>query len=201
MPIHKTIHQFTVCIVLYKKSSICEKVFVIFVQWNAPPPSRMKKKCWYSIFWRYVCVIWQTRKSIFLYSFPHFLSTLQLMNISSSIKIVPKVFGNKILWYYITMKEGDLALEKLVQDPSLKNFLYCVRPWKCLYITRRIIMIIFMSKNCICGIQNGLFYGNLIPFPAVVIRLVGNNNHHFRWVIHDSANIILFLLKGCCAEV
>ena len=45
------------------------------------------------------------------------------MNISSSIKIVPKVFGNKILWYYITMKEeGDLALEKLEQDPSLNIF-------------------------------------------------------------------------------
>ena len=49
------------------------------------------------------------------------------MNISSSIKIVPKVFGNKILWYYITMKEeeGDLALEKLEQDPSLNFFCTC----------------------------------------------------------------------------
>ena len=155
MPIHKTIHQFTVCIVLYKNVQFVRKfLWLIFVQWNAPPPSRMKKKCWYSIFWRYVCVIWHTRKSIFLHSFPYFLSTLQLMNISSSIKIVPKVFGNKILWYYITMKEGDLALEKLVQDPSLKNFLYCVRQWKCfyMYITRRIMIIIFKSKNCICGI-------------------------------------------------
>ena len=171
---------------------------------ECPSYSRMKKKCWYSIFWRYVCVIWQTRKSIFLHSFPHFLSTLPLMNISSSIKIVPKVFGNKILWYYITMNEGDLALEKLVQDPSLKNFLYCMRPGKCFYM-----YIYYQTNNDhfqvkklhLWNLKYGLFYGNLIPLPAVVIRLVGNNNHHFRWVIHDSANIILFLLKGCCAEV
>ena len=83
----------------------------------------------------YVCVIWQTRKSIFLHSFPHFLSTLPLMNISSSIKIVPKVFGNKILWYYITMKEGDLALEKLVQDPSYKKFFV-------LYETRKMFLYV-----------------------------------------------------------
>ena len=181
-----------------QKSSICEKVFVIFVQWNE------EKVLIFNFLEVCMCNLANTQVYIFaLFStfFEHFAIDEYFIFHQNCAK---SIWLQNTLVLYHNEGRGDLALEKLVQDPSLKKFLYCMRPWKCFYM-----YIYYQTNNDhfqvkklhLWNLKYGLFYGNLIPLPAVVIRLVGNNNHHFRWVIHDSANIILFLLKGCCAEV
>ena len=205
MPIHKTIHQFTVCIVLYKKVQFVRK-FLWYLFNGMPLLAEWRKTVDIQFFGGMYAQFGKHASLYFCPLFPIFwaLCNWWIFHLSSKLcqkYLVTKYFGTISL---ITMKEWDLALEKLVQDPSLKNFLYCMRPGKCFYMYKYYQTNndhFQVKKLHLWNLKYGLFYGNLIPLPAVVIRLVGNNNHHFRWVIHDSANIILFLLKGCCAEV